>query len=312
MVRLYEETASRLRTGIERRKLQLAGKLDDYTRARLEAEVHRWEGLYEQLRLSYGDHLELVAKPLKTDQECQRVDIIVLKYKVPDVEVECMEHLIRNTYWPHKVTWYDNRNQSANFAKIWNHLTRISTCDYVCIADSDAFVSPGWLTKMMECFEVGFRCYASEREKTFTRPHPVGLVVPITHTKGAHTIQGELDFSEDQTPFATREQVSGFFFLFRKAMWEDIGGFEERFYLHGQDSEWMDRINESKRWRIVVRPDVFVDHLVSASIDKSHDEGELDKPRDVRYTHMIYETIRREKREGVFEPPRFPPVQWGR
>src|SRR5690606_19491689 len=140
------------------------------------------------------------------------------------------------------------------------------------------------------------------KTKVMTKAAPVGLVVPITKPGGAHTIQG-FNWKKSDTPFLTDAQVSGFCFLFRKAMIEDIGYFDERFYLHGQDSEWVDRVIDSP-WNIVVRPDVFVDHVVSASITAAKESGEINYTTDIEYTKMVYALIRDEKKRGVYEPKR--------
>jgi GT2 family glycosyltransferase len=96
-------------------------------------------------------------------------------------------------------------------------------------------------------------------------------------------------------------QVSGFFFLFKKEMFDEIGGFDERFYLHGQDSEWIDRVLESD-WDIIIRPDVFVDHWVSASITAAKEREEFSYDMDIFWTQATYDVIRDEKARGVYEP----------
>src|SRR3972149_6350445 len=57
---------------------------------------------------------ELTFWPLVSEKESKRVEIIILKYKNPDVEAKCLEYIIKNTDWPYKLTVYDNRNNTAN------------------------------------------------------------------------------------------------------------------------------------------------------------------------------------------------------
>ena len=262
---------------------------------------------YVQLKTNaaFSRHLTLIEKPLISDHDCQRVDIIVLKYKLPEVESMCMDHLIKHTDWPHKVTWYDARNQTANFSKLWNRLAYESTCDYICIMDSDAFVSPHWLGRMMKSFQPGFICKWSSKSDelvSFNADHPVGIVAPVTCKSGAHTRQGYE--WKDKSPCLARFQISGFCFLFKKEVLDDVGYFDERFYLHGQDSEWMDRIIASK-WRMVLRRDVFVDHLTSVSIQKAKQENEFNYETDILLTQRIYAIIREEKRKKMHAPPQY-------
>src|SRR3990167_10178146 len=78
--------------------------------------------------------------PLLDDHEIKRVEIIVLKYKSPDIEIECLSRIIRYTQWPYKLNVFDNRGNGPNTSKAWNKLIRESTCDYILFMDSDAFV----------------------------------------------------------------------------------------------------------------------------------------------------------------------------
>jgi cellulose synthase/poly-beta-1,6-N-acetylglucosamine synthase-like glycosyltransferase len=248
-------------------------------------------------------HWGLIETPLVSDRECQRVDIIVLKYKSPDIECRCVNNLIRHTNWPHKLTWYDARNQTANFSKIWNRLIFESVCDYICIMDSDAYVSPNWLSTMMESFNPDFYCKSALFSEELVCVDSVGVVVPVTNRGGGHPIQ----WTEypNLNPFLVyEEQVSGFFFLFKKSILEDVGYFDERFYIFGQDSDWIDRVHASN-WNVVVRPDVYIAHDVSASVNKAKVEGEFEPIAEGRMTQLIYKTINKEKAAGVYEVPRY-------
>jgi len=248
-------------------------------------------------------HWELLQSPLISDRASRRVDIVVLKYKSPDIEARCISRLIQHTDWPYKVTWYDARNQTANFSKIWNRLVFESVCDYICIMDSDAYVSSNWLSVMMETFDSEFYCKPSLNSTEYVCAAPVGVVVPVTNHGGGHPIQWT-DYS-DNTPFLVREeQVSGFFFLFRKAVLNDVGYFDERFYIFGQDSDWIDRVHASN-WNVVVRPDVHVAHDVSASVSKAQAEGEFEPVAEGRMTQLVYKIIDKEKAAGVYEAPQY-------
>src|SRR5210317_1826687 len=120
----------------------------------------------EQVRLIS----ELAKKPLSDDFDVQRVEIIMLKFKEqPDIIDEAINRIIHNTDWPFKLTVYDNRLNPANTSKIWNKLIKDSTCDYVCIIDSDAYVpklDPCWLTRMMQSID------------------QTGIVIPVSDAAG--------------------------------------------------------------------------------------------------------------------------------
>src|SRR6185369_2548169 len=100
---------------------------------------------------------ERAQKPLEDDSAIKRVEIVILKYKeAPEVIDKAVHNIIHYTKWPFTLKIYDNRPNSPNMSKVWNRLAKESTCDYVCIMDSDAFVpnlTPCWLTRMMESID---------------------------------------------------------------------------------------------------------------------------------------------------------------
>ncbi len=294
---------SELLGGIAARRGQISTTKDPKEKQELIKQLYRWKNELNEFEKGLKKHTDLVKLPMESDAVLRRVDIIVLKYKDPHVEQRCLTMLNEHTDWPYKLTWYDSRNHSANFARLWNHLTRISTCDYVLIMDSDAFVEENWLSRMMSSFNEDFTCKATETSSTQMHPKKVGLVVPVTHKNGAHTVQGLHRRNFDKSPYLYDSQVSGFFFLFKKEMFDDIGCFNENFYLHGQDSEWIDRIIKSD-WDIIVRGDVMVDHVVSASISAASERGEFDYQTDISYTKIIYDDIKRKKAENKYVVPR--------
>ena len=223
---------------------------------------------------------ELTFRPLVSEKESKRVEIIILKYKNPDVEAKCLEYIIKNTDWPYKLTVYDNRNNTANMSKIWNKLIKESICDYVLIMDSDAYPRKGWLTLMMQIFDI-------------PKFQPVGVVAPVTSSKGATTAQSLIEYNESSEPIAEKEQqISGFCFLVKKDIFKEIGYFDERFYIYGQDSEWMDRIIASK-YNSVIVPSAYVDHEVSVAVKTAVKDGEISLEAEISRTNDIYNIIRK-------------------
>ena len=301
-IKLYRE---HLKHGLEARYTWLKSQLTPHERKTIVNAIEQWQSELASLEAGgFDEHIQLVEKKIPSNRERKCVEIICLKYKEPDQESKCVDRIVWCTDWPFKLTLVDTRGLSANFAKLWNRYVHKSDCDYILIMDSDAYVEQGWLTKLMDSFSDNFQCLTDHRRTPLLQPeqtHPVGLVVPITQPGAASTIQGQLAFMKHDIAFLTDAQVSGYFFLFKKALWEDIGPFDERFYLHGQDSEWVDRVISSK-WNIVVRPDVFVEHDVSTSIKSASERGEFDYQIDLAYTRIIYDLIREEKRTEIFKP----------
>jgi len=200
---------------------------------------------------------ELAKKPLTDDSETRRVEIIMLKFKEEPILIDDAIHrIVHNTNWPFKLTIFDNRLNSANTSKIWNKLIKESTCDYVLIIDSDAYVpklEPCWLTRMMESID------------------QTGIVIPVSDCAGgAH----QRVFRPEQGTMVNQDAWSGYCFLVYKGVFEKFGFFDERFYMYGQDSEWAIR---TRKPGAIMRKDVLVRHIGGASFnnDPLKDEDKL-------------------------------------
>lgn len=208
----------------------------------------------DEVQTTMREIRKLVELPLPTDAELKRVEIIVLKYKDPEVETICASRIIENTEWPYKLTFFDNRPGTKNMSKIWNELIRKSTCDYIVFMDSDVFVpkqEPCWLTKLMSTFEETQECY---------------LVSPkVTKTSG---VQQKAAVAINGKPERLTTDFAGMCVLYKKDIFDKVGYFDEEFLLYGSDVEWSRRFIVSK-YAGYVRPDVLVDHVGHYSTTKA-------------------------------------------
>jgi hypothetical protein len=222
--------------------------------------------------MSITEHLRqikaLAEEPLSVEREKNRVEIVMLKFKEPpEIIDKAISRIVHNTDWPFKLTIFDNRplpgeENNRNTSKIWNKLVADATCNFVLICDSDAYVparktNPCWLTRMME--SIG----------------ETGLVIPVSSAQGgAHQhVSGPAEYGSTAR---NKDAWSGFFFLFSKGAYGQIGPFDERFYIYGQDSEWAIRAGR-KIGGAVMRQDVFVEHVGGASFgsDPLRDKDKL-------------------------------------
>lgn len=193
----------------------------------------------------------LAKEPMTNDSDTMRVEIIMLKFEEPpEIIDEAISRIIHNTEWPFKLTVYDNRLNSPNTSRIWNKLIKESTCDYVCIIDSDAYVpkvEPCWLTRMMDSIE------------------ETGIVIPVSDAAGgAHQkVSGPQKYPSVEK---NKDIWSGYCFLVDKLVFEHYGYFDERFYIYGQDSEWAARTRSTGA---MMRTDTLVRHIGGASFKKN-------------------------------------------
>ncbi len=216
--------------------------------------------------------LQLVQWPIPSEQEMKRVEIIILKYKSPEVEVKCAQHLIENTQWPYKLTYYDNRGGTKNMSKIWNKLVRESTCDYVVIMDSDVFVpnlQPCWLTRLMQTIESAPDCFA---------------VSPLVTKTSCEEQQGTVPQAGPPRRFTT--PFSGMCTLYRKDVFDKVGYFDEEYLIFGSDIEWAHRLIRSS-YAAYLQPDVVVEHVSRASTGVAAKKAEFNPWIEREYARKL-------------------------
>lgn len=215
-----------------------------------------------------------IKEKMKDDGDLGRVEIIVLKYKNPEIEKECVQRIIDHTSHPYKLTLFDNRPNTGNTSKAWNKLIREATCNLVLIMDSDAFVNPDWLEPLVDCM---------------TKHQDCILAVPvIENTAGGAVQQRKPSFEE---PFVTKDHTSGFCFLTRKDYIKNIGWYDEDFYIFGQDSDMCERVMAHDFYKQYVVPKSLVHHgyietpetSFSMSTRKAYEEGEFNWALDTQY-----------------------------
>ena len=178
---------------------------------------------------------ELARRPLKTEKKLKMVEICIMKWKLPEIEKECVNRIIDKTTHPYKLTLYDNRPNSykgCNTSKLWNKLIRESKCPYILIMDSDAFVQhEKWLEKFVTAFE----------------DNPNAAVIgPVTGYNRSGVPRHQEDYHTDGDIEILNDHLSGFCFMISKESFKRIGPFDEDMYYFGQDSDWMNRVLESK------------------------------------------------------------------
>jgi len=212
--------------------------------------------------------------PMVSESDIDMVEIILLKWKVPNIESESVSKIIHHTSWPFKLVVYDNRWNTPNAARIWNKLIRQATCEYICLLDSDAFVPSGpepcWLTRMME---------------TFSHHPDCKLVIPVTNR--CSSPQQKVPVEAYPSVERNDEVWSGFCFLFRRTLMDEVGWFDEDFVGYGQDSEFSIRLARAGGGTYV-RKDVFVEHVHGASFGEATRTGQYDAQADRAYAQALY------------------------
>lgn len=135
----------------------------------------------------------------------------------------------------------DDFNFAAQANLAMKYLFRWPTIRYGLILNADAIVSPEWLSKMVNTI------------KSHSR---IGIVGPVSNA--ANPEQMELPrFNQ----YSAALRVSGFCMLFRREVWEELGGFDEQFQGGGfEDWDFCERAMRAN-WRIVIDGFTHVHHF---------------------------------------------------
>lgn len=173
------------------------------------------------------------------------VEIILVRYKLKQIEDECIKSVLENT-GTHHLTVYDNVPENVNLGRLWNNLIRRSDADIICLLNTDTLVEKDWLTKL---------------ENLLVSTPNCGGVGPVTNSAKNSQKQQK---GEGTFYLPEREMLSGFCLLFTKKVWEEAGGFPEDCGFYGQETAFMKKV-QSKGYVQAVRRDVFVFHYGSAS-----------------------------------------------
>lgn len=220
--------------------------------------------------MSFDKIIEKVKEPLADEKEIDMIEIGMLKYKDPKVETKAVEHIIKNTEHPFKLTVYDNRVNGKNLSKIWNKLIKESLCDYICLINSDAYVPEKWLRSMFKTLREEDNCY---------------LVVP--RVDNTYCPQQQANKAEDIEPTKLTTIFAAQCVLYDKKLFEKIGYFDEDFLFYGQDSEFGHRLLKSDCDGYVDNR-VLVKHVGSYSINRAAKRGEYDKELERFYAKKLF------------------------
>jgi GT2 family glycosyltransferase len=112
--------------------------------------------------------------------------------------------------------------------------------------------------------------------------------------------RGELLLAE-HFDYARRREVgmlSGAAMLVRREVVDEVGGFDERFHMYGEDNEWCLRITRAG-WRLVFEPGAVVMHHGAASSMKRWDSLEKMRVQSEGYLLFLRRCLPRRRRVSV-------------
>ncbi len=155
---------------------------------------------------------------------------------------------------------------NIGFAAAVNLGARVAQGTYLAVLNDDAFPEPGWLEALVEGMEAGEEVGACASLMVFDQ-HP-----DVVQSAGIAMDRAAIAWDRWRGRPVVEAQVGGEVFgasagaaLYRRRMWEQLGGFDERFFAYLEDVELAWRAQVAG-WRCVYVPGAVVRHQGSATL----------------------------------------------
>jgi GT2 family glycosyltransferase len=202
------------------------------------------------------------------------VSILVISYNTRDLTLACLDSVFKETRQvTFEVILLDNAsadgsadavaeryrqvrlirsNQNLGFAKGNNVAAREARGEYLLLLNSDTLILDGAVDKVMsfarshpETGIVGGRTYFGDGSLNPTschgRPTPWSLLCMglglSSMFRGSRLFDPESIGGWKRDSVREVDAVTGCFFLIRRSLWELLGGFDERFFMYGEETD---------------------------------------------------------------------------
>jgi GT2 family glycosyltransferase len=260
-------------------------------------------------------------------------DILIPFYNGLNFLRDCIESIIRNTdrsynilliddgsddYTKQQVIQYIKKYPHINIQATSQHLGYLKACnaglraatgDYIVLLNSDTYVLPGWLGKLINC---------AESDAKIALVNPITnmasiLSVPIPPGLTVYTI-GERIAQVSQGRYPDVVTASGFCLLIKREAMGALGLFDEIYGIgYCEESDYSMRAI-AQGWRVVVADNVFVYHKGSGTFGQSLRQEHYARNReifdqrwgqlyDAHYTNFLRKDPLRYIKQLLFPPP---------
>lgn len=195
------------------------------------------------------------------------ISIIIPTYNNHEWTRECVEAVRENTQ-DYEIVIVDNGSTppiegaavrfeaNLGFPIAVNHGIRVSKGDVICLLNNDVIVTPGWANRLLAALEkydiAGPMCnYVAGKQVTST---------PIYYDKQG-LYERARAFNEQRKGMELEVNwIIGFCFMFRKSLYDAIGGFDESLWpCSGEEIDFCLRAR-SKGYRVGIVQDIYMHH----------------------------------------------------
>ena len=292
----YEQIKFLIDNREERRHMASSALLDVTKHRTVETLAQAWMATLDGL---FAPARQLPARPL--------VSIVVLTYNALQYTKECIESIRDHTAYPHEIIFIDNASNDGTveyleqvvadnphyrlianktnrgFAAGSNQGVAAARGDYVMLLNNDVLVSSGWLRDLVAALE---------------RDPQIGMVGPVTnHISGRQSIAS---IPYDDTPgfhkfagrireasggkLTPRRRIAGFAILMRKALFDELHGFEEIFGSGNYEDDDLCLRVQGRGFAIMVDEGTFIHHYGS----KTFEANKIDYQASLNHNEKLF------------------------
>ena len=218
------------------------------------------------------------------------VTLVILNYNGIRYIKNCLDSVLATDYPNFKITVIDNASTDGSaefieenypeiklmkfqknygFAKAYNLALKSINSKYMALLNNDIEVEPDWLEKLVLHMEKDEKAAAANPKMLFIqdrkRINAAGGCCDI-YGVGWNRGNGEIDRGQ----YDKVEEVfyaNGAAMLIREKAWKEVGPFDERYFLYGEDLDWCWRAR-LKGYKILYVPEAKIYHYWRASSGK--------------------------------------------
>jgi GT2 family glycosyltransferase len=229
--------------------------------------------------------------------ETDLITVIIVSYNTRDITLKCLRRLFDGTRLPLEVIVVDNastdgspqaiaqaypgvrvirNDRNAGFASANNQAMRVACGGYFFLLNSDAFLRPGALEHLLDFLRAQPRAGVagprllnadgSLQRSCYRFPSPGRAWIEnlrLFTLLPSHPVLEDFGrWNHDRA--RTVDFVSGACMLVRRAAYEEVGGFDETFFLYAEEADWQYRMR-AKGWMAAFTPGAEAIHLGGAS-----------------------------------------------
>jgi len=213
------------------------------------------------------------------------IDIIVIRYNLPEIEDRCLASVVKNTHLDYKLVVRDNYTTKLPLTEIWNNLAIESTAEWMVFLNSDCVVTNRWLERLLEIGNkdskiaaLGPATNAAPTDQGNFLPRGKLLEPPYSIPEEAERVTNEF-FLKNGLKFIEAE-ITGFCYMVRHQFLQDISFFNEQFVFFGQETKANYDFRKAG-YKVGWAPGVFIYHQGAAYANVAKKEGRnLGKEKD--------------------------------